>query len=273
MIKSSEEIDKLATALSAFQGEVNTVSKNSQGFGYKYANLESVLESIQKPLTKAGLSVIQFPINTPEGGMGVFTRLQHNSGQFICSQFTSKIIDKGDINKNCQAHGSLITYYRRYALLSVLNLAACDDDGALAKEEFSNTKPTEQKKNLKKGDIDKNQKTPVKTKPRSEKAKLVFKECSVLINSMVRDKNGKIDELRRQNLRNLFETDISNNGKYFLEKIKDYGKRDLDSCLKILNRIYKVFGNILDVQKKKKQFSEDVYEALESYQAPLLALA
>ena len=137
-----------------------------------------------------------------------------------------------------------------------------------------NTKPAEQKKNLKEEVTDKSQETVVKPRPRHHKAEAVYQNCATLIMAMIKDKNGEVDQLKIENLANLFEADSANNRKYSLKKIKDYrSKKDLDFCFSVLTRIYKVFGNMLDVQKKKKQFSEDVYEALESYQAPLLALA
>lgn len=137
-----------------------------------------------------------------------------------------------------------------------------------------NTKPTEQKKNLKEDSTDKSQETVVKIKPRHPKAETVYQNCATLIMAMIKDKSGEINQLKVENLTNLFKADSSNNGKYCLTRIKEYrSKRDLDFCFSVLNRIYKVFGNILDTQKKKKQFSLDVYEALEGYQTPLLALA
>lgn len=140
-VQKSENIDKLATALCKFQGEICGVKKNAKGYGYDYTNLEAILKAIQEPLNNNGLSVVQFPINSEEGGLGVFTQLQHTSGQYIASEFTSRITDKPDVGKNCQAHGSLITYYRRYALQSVLSLASADDDGQAAKDTFKQEKP------------------------------------------------------------------------------------------------------------------------------------
>ena len=135
--EKSENIDKLAAALCKFQGEINCVKKNAKGYGYDYTNLDAILSAIQEPLNKNGLSVSQYPVNDENGGLGVLTMVLHTSGQYIQSWFSSRISDKPDIGKNCQAHGSLITYYRRYALQSALNLASTDDDGAQAKEEFT----------------------------------------------------------------------------------------------------------------------------------------
>ena len=44
--------------LAAFQAEVPIVAKRTQGYGYKYADLASVVETIQPLLKKYGLSLI-----------------------------------------------------------------------------------------------------------------------------------------------------------------------------------------------------------------------
>jgi hypothetical protein len=138
--EKSESIDKIAGALCKFQGAMSGVAKNAKGFNYDYTNLEAILSSIQEPMKENGLSVSQFPINSEDGGLGIVTLVMHTSGQYLQSYFTSRIVDKPDIGKNCQAHGSLITYYRRYALQSALNLACIDDDGAEAKKTFTSSK-------------------------------------------------------------------------------------------------------------------------------------
>ena len=136
----SESIDKIAGALCKFQGEMSGVQKNAKGYGYDYTNLDAILQAIQAPLKENGLSVTQFPCNDDNGGLGITTIVMHTSGQYLQSSFASRIVDKPDVGKNCQAHGSLITYYRRYALQSALNLASTDDDGASAKDTFSKSR-------------------------------------------------------------------------------------------------------------------------------------
>ena len=150
MFEKSEKIDQIAMALNKFQGSITGVQKNAKGYGYDYTNMEAILGAIQEPMADNGLSVSQFPVNDENGGLGVLTMVMHVSGQYLQSYFSSRIADKPDIGKNCQAHGSLITYYRRYALLSALNLASTDDDGAAAKETFSKGKAKASKE---KGDM------------------------------------------------------------------------------------------------------------------------
>ena len=127
-----EQIDKLAKALCKFQSEVKQPKKDNTAqagpkFSYNYADLAGCWEVIKKPLADNGLSVMQFPVANEEGFVGVRTILMHESGQYFDSSFTTK-----PIKSDCQAIGSQITYYRRYALMAALGLAPLDDDGQAA---------------------------------------------------------------------------------------------------------------------------------------------
>src|SRR6478609_7107655 len=75
------EIDKLAAALVAFQGQTGAVGKGSTAkvekdgrllYTYNYADLASVLEATREARAAAGLAVVQFP--TGDGnGITLFT--------------------------------------------------------------------------------------------------------------------------------------------------------------------------------------------------------
>lgn len=121
LIEKSQSITELAKALSKFQGEVEAVPKDSENpfFHSKYASLESVIKVIQSPLAKAGLSYAQFPL----GKNQLVTMLMHQSGEFIMS--TVEMTPK---DTSPQAHGSAITYMRRYSISAMLGLATEEDD-------------------------------------------------------------------------------------------------------------------------------------------------
>lgn len=210
-VQKSEDIDKLATALCKFQGAICGVKKNAKGYNYDYTNLEAILKAIQEPLNDNGLSVVQFPINSDDGGIGVFTQLQHISGQYICSEFTSKITDKPDIGKNCQAHGSLVTYYRRYALQSVLNLASADDDGQSAKDTFKEKRPD--------------------SLQLAKKGEQYFAESTELIGSIVRPETKEEDF---SFLSEKFTASPLNKSNLCLSRLQHYGWRDLKKICEIL---------------------------------------
>lgn len=147
-MKTSDKIDLIADALSKAQAEMKGALKDAANpfFNSKYADLESVWDACRGPLTKNGLSVVQFPkskaYGTPEVyqwetkkgdvqfgvkvcfEVSVLTRLCHSSGQWMEDRISTLMP-----NGNAQSVGSAITYLRRYALQSVAGIAPEDDDG------------------------------------------------------------------------------------------------------------------------------------------------
>ncbi len=127
----SQQINEIANALSKFQGSVPFIkkgkkakitSKTGSSFSYQYADLPEILNSIQKSLTENGLAVCQ-----PCMPGQIVTLLLHSSGQWIKS-----IISLSTADLKTQERGGEITYYRRYALTSILGISADDDDDAEA---------------------------------------------------------------------------------------------------------------------------------------------
>ncbi|CAB5220099.1 Essential recombination function protein [uncultured Caudovirales phage] len=126
-MRMSDEISQLATALAIAQGQIEDAVKDTKNDFYKskYADLSSVRAAVRQPFADNGLSVAQFP-RTVTGGIEVETVLLHKSGEFM-----SEVLF---MPTKHEPHpiGSGISYARRYALMSVANLAADDDDGNAA---------------------------------------------------------------------------------------------------------------------------------------------
>jgi len=121
-MNKSESIKNIAGALVKFQASVSKVAKeaNNPFFKKKYASLANILDTIQKPLSECGLAVSQFP-----DGDALTTIILHSeSGEWMESSYTMPVAKQNDP----QAMGSAITYARRYALGSILNLNIDDDD-------------------------------------------------------------------------------------------------------------------------------------------------
>lgn len=128
----SEQLDQLATALSAAQAEFSAVPKDKANpfFKSSYADLATVVKTATPVLTKNGLSISQFITNTESGNDALVTYLLHTSGQFIAHTMTLHL-PKTDP----QGQGSAVTYARRYSFMSVLGLVAdVDDDGNAASQ-------------------------------------------------------------------------------------------------------------------------------------------
>ena len=129
---------KLYKALAAFQQEVPTIHKGTKGYGYSYADLPTILTTINPLLKKHGLGFTQL-LN----GNCINTVVFHcESGATIESSVDvpDDVILKG-MNK-FQVVGSAITYYRRYSLSSILGLVTDVDADATGTQVA--TKPVKQ---------------------------------------------------------------------------------------------------------------------------------
>ena len=115
-------MNELYKALIAFNGETNKIDRATKAYNYKYAPLETVKDSVDKNLRKHGLGVVQTPTGS-DGHIGVKTILFHESGQQIETEFGAQLV-----KNDPQTIGSYITYFRRYAYLSVLNLQPENED-------------------------------------------------------------------------------------------------------------------------------------------------
>lgn len=113
-------------ALAAFQQECPTIHKGTQGYGYSYADLPTILKTINPLLEKHGLGFSQ-PVDLDT----IQTILFHvESGETITS---STLMPTGVELKGMnqfQVDGSKITYYRRYALSSLLGIVTDKDTDA-----------------------------------------------------------------------------------------------------------------------------------------------
>lgn len=132
-MRTSEQINELATALAAAQAEMKnaTLNKINPHFKSKYADLAMIRDTVTPALSKHGIAVVQ-GTDTTETGIVVVTRLVHKSGQWIESRFPIAY-DKP------QTMGSAYTYAKRYSLAAICNIAADEDDDANA----ANDKPVQ----------------------------------------------------------------------------------------------------------------------------------
>uniref|UniRef100_A0A6M3JTG7 Putative Erf family protein n=2 Tax=viral metagenome TaxID=1070528 RepID=A0A6M3JTG7_9ZZZZ len=122
----SDSTKEIATALSNFQGKMTAVKKDSVNPFYKskYASLDTIWETIRKPLSENGLSVAQ-TMNLIEDKSVLETTLYHTSGEWISgTQLVNPVKD------DPQSLGSAISYARRYSLSAILGLVSDDDDDA-----------------------------------------------------------------------------------------------------------------------------------------------
>ena len=123
---------EIATALLKVQQELDPVHKGRQGYGYKYADLPSVMDACLVALNAQGVLVLQCPKETTKNAACIVTRLIHaKSGEELTSTIEVPYGEAGKMSI-AQAYGSAITYARRYALVSMLGIVTEDDDAATA---------------------------------------------------------------------------------------------------------------------------------------------
>jgi len=138
-MKTSETINSLAEALCKAQGTIEAVKKDSKGYNYNYAKLESLIEMAKPVLMANELSIIQMPTNADES-ISVTTRVLHSSGEWLEDSLSMPVVIPNGMN-HAQACGSLITYARRYAYAAILSIAQEDTDahtGAQAAKSYKN---------------------------------------------------------------------------------------------------------------------------------------
>jgi hypothetical protein len=126
-MKTSDQVDKIFPAVLRVQQMLPTLKRDKQvtvkhqsgaSHTFKFAPLDSIMESLKPCLDKAELGVMQ-AVDTD----CLVTRIIHSSGQWIESEtFLNRQ------QANMQQFGAEITYKRRYALSAMLGIVT-DDDG------------------------------------------------------------------------------------------------------------------------------------------------
>ena len=142
-MKTSEKLDQLIPALLKVQSDLPKVmDKDSKGM-YEYTSLDNLLIKVKPILEKHKLVIIQLPVGD-DIMIGVETLLCHESGQYISNRMQTNIESSKRINLY-QSAGTAITYYRRYSIMALLNLASGEDtDGVLEQELAPKKQPQKQ---------------------------------------------------------------------------------------------------------------------------------
>lgn len=131
---ASMPTDSLFKALARFQNEVPIIHKNTTGYGYKYADLPTIIPIINPLLFKNGLGYAQ-----PLIGSSIKTIIFHfETGETLesCIDIPQGVVLKG--MNDFQILGSAISYLRRYSLASILGLVTdvdLDASGTQTKKE------------------------------------------------------------------------------------------------------------------------------------------
>lgn len=141
----SDSIAELLSALAEVQGELPTMPKSSQAYGYKYTDLDTITQTIKPILSKHGIGFMQSVGGPAEKELALTTRIFNKKGEYIEDTAALPAIT-GTKNNAAQTLGMSITYMRRYALCAMLGITSDEDvdantDGTAQPKE-SQQKPT-----------------------------------------------------------------------------------------------------------------------------------
>lgn len=134
-LKPEDALKAKLALMSAFvnvQRKLQQPSKDKQGYGYKYADLNGVLKAIQEASSDEDIAYIQQPV-TDGGKTGIHNYLLNSKGAIF--DFGSYMLDIG--GPNPQEYGKALTYARRYSISAIYGITSEDDTDA---KEF-NSKP------------------------------------------------------------------------------------------------------------------------------------
>ena len=150
-----ENVADLLAELVEVQNEISTMPKLSQGYGYKYTDLDTIVQTIKPILHKHGIGYMQSIGGAAYNGQPVTltTRVFNKAGQYIEDTAVLPSIESSK-NNAAQLLGMSVTYMRRYELCAMLGITSDEDTDANLNAPHSRQapKPQEQKPQLKGGD-------------------------------------------------------------------------------------------------------------------------
>ena len=123
---------EITLALTKFIQQVGTIEEKDTAQYGKFADLSTVLSTVNPALAANGLAVVH-TTKVEDNKNILITNLLHTSGESITSEMLLPVNTGGRSNPMHQ-EGGAITYCRRYSLLAILGLNAGipDNDGDFA---------------------------------------------------------------------------------------------------------------------------------------------
>lgn len=125
-MKQSESVKTILADLGKAQAEFPTLPKDSNGYNYKYTNLDTVISTLRPILSKFNIGFMQSLTTTENGRMAITTRLFNSAGEWLedTTPLPDVSLQKGNAAQNV---GAAITYMKRYTLCAMLGVS-CDED-------------------------------------------------------------------------------------------------------------------------------------------------
>ncbi len=135
---------ELNGALAAAQGEFPPIGRDQTAdtgrYSYGYASLAAIIAAVRPALAQHGLAIVQ-RLEAPAGVPSLRTELRHDGGGVLAGSIPLFLLQQQP--ETPQQLGSLLTYLRRYALVSMLGIAPdMDDDGTAVAKPPASARPT-----------------------------------------------------------------------------------------------------------------------------------
>jgi len=133
-------------ALAAFQQDVPQLFKNTKGYGYNYTDLSEIIKIINPYMQKHGLGFTQ-PLQKNESN-GIRTIIFHIDTNETIESYVDLIegVQLKGMN-DFQVYGNAVSYFRRYALVSILGLVSDKDTDASGEQVDKKPKLSEERFN------------------------------------------------------------------------------------------------------------------------------
>jgi hypothetical protein len=122
----SESVKTILSDLGKAQAEFPTLPKDSNGYNYKYTNLDTVISTLRPILSKHNIGFMQSLTTLENNKAAMTTRLFHTTGEWLedTTPLPDVLLSKGNAAQNM---GAAITYMKRYTLCAMLGVS-CDED-------------------------------------------------------------------------------------------------------------------------------------------------
>lgn len=124
-METSTSFSEIISVIDNVRNSIDTIDRGGINpyHNSKYATLNNILGALNPLLIENGLSILQVPENC-----GITTLIRHkHSNEWVKFSTTAPLA-----NNNAQGLGSLISYLRRYTLVTIFGLRMSDDDGNTA---------------------------------------------------------------------------------------------------------------------------------------------
>lgn len=145
--KTRQPKNELLKSLAMFQRECPTIHKGTKGYGYNYADLPTIIETIKPLLEKFNLGFTQLIEDD-----GLRTIVFHTETGESMETFSNIPLNVDLKGQNIyQTMGSAYSYFKRYQLTAILGVVTSDEDNdASGQPTRSKTQPIKQPEKAKK---------------------------------------------------------------------------------------------------------------------------